>query len=308
MMLSLQILLVSPFILGCLSSKLGIKDGLNLVRQYAETSEDEFGQTPFPQWLQDITKLSEWPGEVPPYIPMDTLNLSKVPAYRPYTMGECELNPVESCSFDCDTCVMPSDVYTCRKLSQTFDDGPSPATRDLIRTLENRSTFFVLGINVVNFPEIYTELTNAGHLVGTHSWSHPFLPSLSNEQIAAQIQWSIWAMNATSGHVPRWFRPPYGAIDNRVRAIIEQFDLRAVLWDHDTYDWKLVTKERVSKRQIYRNIRKWKKDDGRGLILEHDGSPETVELGITINNLIGPDQLTVAECANDIRYVAEPQK
>lgn len=263
-----------------------------------------YAQTPFPEWLTEFTGLTEWPGIDPPYIPMDFIDFSKVPDYKSYPQGVCGVNPRESCSFDCDKCVEPDDVYTCSKLSQTFDDGPSPATEKLLESLDHPTTFFNLGINIVNFPDTYKKILDAGHLIGTHTWSHPFMPSLTNEQIVAQLEWSIWAMNATGNHYPKWFRPPYGAIDNRVRAISRMFGLQAVLWDHDTMDWQLIAEDSNlrTEEQVYHDVQLWKRGK-RGLILEHDGSEKTVNVGINVSKLIGDDQLTVAQCVGGIDYI-----
>lgn len=266
------------------------------------------GETPFPKWLSDFTGLSEWPGLQPPYIPLDFIDMTAIPDYIPYKQGLCNTNPRESCSFDCDGCVEHDDVFTCSKLSQTFDDGPSSVTEKLLDELQHSSTFFNLGINIVHYPEVYKKTVEKGHLIGTHTWSHPFLPSQTNEEIIAQLEWSIWAMNATGNHIPKWFRPPYGGIDNRVRAIARQFGLQAVLWDFDTFDWQLYAPDSAfplrTEQDVYDDVEKWKRVN-RGLILEHDGSPRTINVGININKIIGEDQLTVAECVGGIDYIRQ---
>ncbi|CDO93319.1 unnamed protein product [Kluyveromyces dobzhanskii CBS 2104] len=260
-------------------------------------------KTPFPDWLTAATGLTEWPGSDPPYIPMDFINFDKIEKWRPYKEGRCTVNPRDSCSFDCDKCVAHDDVYTCRKLSQTFDDGPSQHTLTLLDHLKHKTTFFTLGMNIVDHPEIYRKIVDGGHLIGTHTWSHPFLPSLSNEEIIAQLQWSIWAMNATGNHLPKWFRPPYGGIDNRVRSIARQFGLQSVLWDHDTLDWMSVSNPFLrSESDILKDVREWAKSPS-GIILEHDGNRKTVDIATKIDGIIGDDQLTAAECVGGIDYI-----
>lgn len=260
-------------------------------------------QTPFPEWLTEFTNLTQWPGIDPPYIPLDYINLTEVPELDRYYPGQCPKISREQCSFDCYNCIDVDDVNSCFKLSQTFDDGPAPATEALLKKLRQKTTFFVLGINTVNYPDIYEHILERGHLIGTHTWSHEFLPSLSNEEIVAQIEWSIWAMNATGKHFPKYFRPPYGAIDNRVRAIVKQFGLTVVLWDLDTFDWKLITNDDFrTEEEILMDINTWK-GKRKGLILEHDGARRTVEVAIKINELIGSDQLTIAECIGDTDYI-----
>lgn len=266
---------------------------------------NKFAQTPFPKWLKDFTGMDQWPGLDPPYIPLDFIDLSKIEPTFTYSQGQCYKVPRDMCSFDCHQCIQDDDINSCPKLSQTFDDGPSLATSRLLSNLNHKSTFFVLGINVVNYPDIYRRILAEGHLVGSHTWSHKYLPSLSNEEIIAQIEWSIWAMNATGHHYPKWFRPPYGATDKRVRSITRQFGLRNALWNHDTFDWSLMTPNpQKDERTIYSDAREWKRQGG-GMILEHDASDKTVDIGIRLSKIIGPDQLTVAQCVNGEKYIKE---
>lgn len=256
-----------------------------------------------PLWLSQFTCMKQWPTLDPPYIPLDFIDFAKIPNIPPYGPTECPLSR-DTCSFDCHGCVSHDDVYTCRKLSQTFDDGPSPMTNQLLDNLKFKSTFFNLGINVVRFPDIYQRLNREGHLLGSHTWSHKFLPSLTNEQIIAQFEWSIWAMNATGNHLPKYYRPPYGAIDDRVRSIARMFGMQAVLWDHDLNDWKLENVPAVrTKEDVYNDARSYKAENKGGIILEHDSFQTTVDAAIEVSKILGNDQLTVAQCANSIDYI-----
>lgn len=265
----------------------------------------------FPQWLTDFTGLKEWPGMDPPYIPLDFINFGLTPFSLDtwiHDQGSCppEYNNPQMCSFDCFNCVAGDDVYTCPVLSQSFDDGPSPFTPALTEKLTTKSTFFTIGVNIVRHPQIYIETANKGHLMGCHTWSHKFLPSLTNEQVVAQIEWSIWAMNATYGHLPKWFRPPYGGIDNRIRSILRQFGMQAVMWDYDTTDWRLASDPNARELEISSRLDEFVKNRGkRGLILEHDSVEKTVNMGIKLHSQIGLNQKTVAECVGGINYIKE---
>uniref|UniRef100_A0A060T1R5 chitin deacetylase n=1 Tax=Blastobotrys adeninivorans TaxID=409370 RepID=A0A060T1R5_BLAAD len=256
---------------------------------------------PFPTWLSRLTGLSQWPSEIPPYIPMPNINLTVVPDIPTRPLGDCSKVTREMCSFECYRCVASEEIFTCPVMSQTFDDGPSPSTPKLLNELPGRTTFFTQGINVVRFPEIFRRTHELGHLLASHTWSHADLPNLRNEDIVAQIQWSIWAMNATAGVVPKYFRPPYGAIDDRVRAITRQFGLIAVYWDRDTYDWK-VNDDTKTDTQVFDDVRRWQSESPNGLILEHDSTIKTVNVGIKVSKILGNRQLTVADCVNGRWY------
>ncbi|EER36309.1 chitin deacetylase 2 precursor [Candida tropicalis MYA-3404] len=266
---------------------------------------------PFPKWLHDFTGLNEWPDLEPPYIPLDFINFDKIIDIPLHQQAQCTdsiLRSPKACSFDCFNCVEVDDVYTCPKLSQTFDDGPSPHTLKLLDVFKDtKTTLFTLGVNIIRFPEVYKESYRRGHIMGSHTWSHKFLPSLSNEKVIAQIEWSIWAMNATSGHLPKWFRPPYGGIDNRIRSILRQFGMQAVLWDFDTFDWKMLDSSTTRKEsEILQDLKNFQKSkNGKGLILEHDAIQRTVDVGIEIYEKIlkNEEQLTVPLCIGGIDYI-----
>ncbi|KAH3661575.1 hypothetical protein OGAPHI_006423 [Ogataea philodendri] len=259
--------------------------------------------TPVPKWLSDFTGLTEWPGADPPYIPLDFIDLKSLPNIPPRAPGVCPPDR-STCSFDCFKCISFDDAYTCPTLSQTFDDGPSPYTPKLLAGLNHKTTFFTIGMNVVRYPEIYNQIKNQGHLLGCHTWSHKFLPELNNEDIVAQLQWSIWAMNATGSHLPKWYRPPYGGVDDRVRQIARAFGMQAVLWDHDSFDWKMETSPPSrTADDIYSDVRRWKDSGVNGLILEHDAYLSTVNSGIEVSKIVGAGQMTVAQCVDSIDYI-----
>jgi peptidoglycan/xylan/chitin deacetylase (PgdA/CDA1 family) len=63
-----------------------------------------------------------------------------------------------------------------------------------------------------------------------HTWSHHPLTTLTNEQIIAELGWTRKAIKDVAGVSPLTMRPPYGDIDDRVRAISMAMDLTPVIW------------------------------------------------------------------------------
>ncbi|KAK9477749.1 carbohydrate esterase [Lipomyces japonicus] len=251
----------------------------------------------FPEWLTDLTGLTSWPGLDPPYLPVMDFDFDDIPWGPTYSQQTCYLAQ-HSCSFDCHLCVAPRDIQSCHHLVQTFDDGPTADTPTLLQYLhsvDQKATFFVLGIQAVTLPDTLRATYREGHLIGSHTYGHRYLPSMSNYEIVAQIQWATWALNATIGVVPKYFRPPFGGVDNRIRAIAERLGLTVVLWDLDTNDWRLNDYSRTEE-EIYNQVQLWKDNDVRGIMLEHDNSYYTVAVGIEISKIIGPVHITIANC------------
>ncbi|KAJ1340904.1 hypothetical protein BSLG_004380 [Batrachochytrium salamandrivorans] len=89
---------------------------------------------------------------------------------------------------------------------------------------------FVIGSRVLDGYEFLQKAVAAGHDIGTHTWSHPYLTMLTNEQIVAEFMWTVTVIKDAVGIVPKYYRPPYGDIDDRVRAIASTMGLTAVGW------------------------------------------------------------------------------
>lgn len=267
---------------------------------------------PMPNWLKQRTGLTTWPGYEAPYVAEPHHNLARIPdnAIRAYGVCNSEDKLAEACSYDCVHCIRQTDITSCDILSQTFDDGPSlstPRLLDHLKKMRTKSTFFLLGVNIVEHPHIAIREFKEGHLLGAHTWSHKFLPSLTNEEVFAELQWSIWAINASTGVVPKYFRPPYGGLDDRIRNIANQLNLHTVLWDRDTSDWQIHSGTRT-KSDILKDVNTWAKDHpsrkwyqfkapkAKGLILEHDLSDESVSVALEILGTLKSCQKRLDKC------------
>jgi peptidoglycan/xylan/chitin deacetylase (PgdA/CDA1 family) len=96
---------------------------------------------------------------------------------------------------------------------------------------------------------------------------------LTNEQIVGELGWSLQIMaNLNGGRIARFWRPPYGDVDNRVRAIAKGvFGLETVVWTHDTGDWNLDQGGRYTVDSIVTEFNTWLADKSQGInSLEHE--------------------------------------
>ncbi|WP_344606342.1 polysaccharide deacetylase family protein [Sporichthya brevicatena] len=123
----------------------------------------------------------------------------------------------------------------------TFDDGPGPQTRALLRMLRRANavaTWFPVGEVAAAHPERLRAIARAGHEIGNHSWSHPVLPRQGDLTVAGEITRTADVVERATGVRPRLVRPPYGALSPRVRVALKQLGAPIVLWDVDPLDWK----------------------------------------------------------------------
>lgn len=79
-----------------------------------------------------------------------------------------------------------------------------------------------------------------GDHLAVHTWSHAHLTTLSDNEVLGELGWCIQIIADVTGKVPKYFRPPYGNIDNRIRVIAKHvFGLETVIWNYDSVDWGL---------------------------------------------------------------------
>src|SRR6266513_3465009 len=160
-------------------------------------------------------------------------------------------------------------------IAMTFDDGPSatltPKLLDLLATHHIKATFFVIGENVDENPEIVARAAREGHQIGNHSWSHPNFAKMSQENVRSQLQRTDDAIKNATGKRPTLLRPPYGSITEREkRWIHDEFGYDIILWDVDPLDWKRPGPAVVRSRIL-------KETRPGSIVLSHDIHPGTIE-------------------------------
>ncbi len=126
-------------------------------------------------------------------------------------------------------------------IALTFDDGPGDYTPALLDELAARgvhATFFVLGSQVQKHPDVVTRMAAEGHVVGNHSWSHPKLTNLSAADAGSEIDGTTSVIQQVTGTTPTLVRPPYGASNDTVLAVLAARGDAAIMWSVDTEDWR----------------------------------------------------------------------
>jgi peptidoglycan/xylan/chitin deacetylase (PgdA/CDA1 family) len=170
-------------------------------------------------------------------------------------------------------------------IAMTFDDGPSaentPRLLDMLKQRGIKATFFLIGENAAEHPEIVKRIREEGHEIGNHSWTHPQLSKLSDERVADEIVKTQNAIHEASGYTPTLLRPPYGAITPRQREWIEShFGLNVILWSVDPLDWKRPGASVIEQRILSGT-------EPGAIVLSHDIHKQTVDaMPATLDALI----------------------
>ncbi|QRV93616.1 chitin deacetylase [Ceratobasidium sp. AG-Ba] len=166
----------------------------------------------------------------------------------------------------------------------SFDDGPEAGSKELyayLRSVKQKVTHFYIGGNILAHPDLFMEAFDQnGDDMAVHTWSHPHMPQLSNELVLAELGWTMQIIHdSTGGRLPRYWRPPFGESDTRVRAIAKHvFGLHTVIWNHDTNDWEIGRGQTIAgATSVLTKAYKGPKSPGLN-ILEHELTAECVKV------------------------------
>ncbi|KAG6812786.1 hypothetical protein H0H92_000558 [Tricholoma furcatifolium] len=191
----------------------------------------------------------------------------------------------------CGGWTRPTDIVSC-------PDKYTWGVRTLLNFLDQKNisaTFFVVGSRVIERPQVLIEEYMSGHEISVHTWSHKHLTSLTNEQIVAELGWTRHAIRTVLGVTPTTMRPPFGDIDDRVRAISLAMGMVPIMWTRtpdghqfDTNDWEVAgglvtgTQSFATFESILANATTI---NTGFIVLEHDLFEITVDLaiGYTLN-------------------------
>lgn len=128
-----------------------------------------------------------------------------------------------------------------KQIALTFDDGPHPIlTERILKILDQygvTATFFMVGENVINYPDTAKEVILAGHEVGNHTFTHPHIANLNEKAIFDEIGRCEDALEELCEYRPHLLRTPQGALTQSLERCLLDDDYILVLWSLDTRDW-----------------------------------------------------------------------
>jgi peptidoglycan-N-acetylglucosamine deacetylase len=185
-------------------------------------------------------------------------------------------------------CLSTQGIITNEKIiALTFDDGPNGKyTEEVLTILDKykiKATFFVIGKNIApNRDGLTKNSTNehivsqnraellkaysAGHVIGTHSYTHPMMDKISEAAYKEELNLSADAIHEVIGKYPVLFRPPYGRCTIPYSEITKNMGYSIITWSDvaDDYNIHLTTSMKIAN-----DITQLAKPGG--IILLHDG-------------------------------------
>ena len=135
----------------------------------------------------------------------------------------------------------------------TFDDGPdaeiTPWILSVLKEEEIKATFFLVGQQIEEFPELVGAIINDGHLIANHSYSHRNGWLTSKEKYLKDIETCQELMPNN-----KLFRPPYGKITKAQISLLKD-KYKIILWDVLSWDFQQNTSPKRVQENILKNTK-----------------------------------------------------
>lgn len=177
------------------------------------------------------------------------------------------------------------------KIALTFDDGPhpilTPQILDILKKHQVKATFFAVGENVKNYPDVVERIVREGHEIGNHTYTHDKI-DVSEIETCERVIFEL------TDRKTKLFRPPEGFINKTVKGVSADLGYDIILWNIDTRDWAHTAPHKICETVID-NI------NAGSIILMHDyisycsPTPEALEMLIPMVKDLGYQFVLVSE-------------
>ena len=198
-------ILVSAFLLGSIIGKLSFH--MNNADTVLETSAESSG------WGLSFQEKGKRPS--------GNASIEDLKKYNAYYAADTE-EKVIYLTFDCG-----------------YENGYTPAILDALKKHQVSATFFVVGNFVTDQPELIKRMTEEGHTVGNHTFSHPDMSRISSkEAFSKELQQVEEAYQSITGKpMTRFYRPPQGIYNTSNLQMAQEMGYYTFFWSLAYVDW-----------------------------------------------------------------------
>ncbi|TAG64842.1 MAG: polysaccharide deacetylase family protein [Oscillatoriales cyanobacterium] len=135
--------------------------------------------------------------------------------------------------------VYQASISDSKVIALTFDDGPTAETLKILKILQKHNavaTFFCLGANLREYPEIAKQVVKAGNAIGNHTWHH-FYHNVTEKIASDEIDNTGVHIYRSTGAKSLLFRPPGGRLNNGFADYAKKKNYVVVMWSIDPKDF-----------------------------------------------------------------------
>jgi len=144
----------------------------------------------------------------------------------------------------------------------TFDDGPipeiTPWVLDTLKDFNAKATFFCIGENVINNPNIFKRIIDEGHAVGNHTFNHLNGWQVKNSKYLENVALCNKVVQS------KLMRPPYGQIRNAQAKELIKLGYKIIMWDVLSWDFSNKVSYKKCLNNVVNNVQ------GGSIIVFHD--------------------------------------
>src|SRR5438270_10105963 len=164
-------------------------------------------------------------------------------------------------------------------IALTFDDGPypvfTPLLLDTLDKLKIPATFFLIGHDAQQWPELTVRIERSGDEIANHTQTHPDLDRMSDAQVRREILGGRASLDGLvkDRAVDWFFRPPHGRYTVATVKTAQSLGYTTVLWNDDPGDWRT---SRSTPQELDEHIRKFA--TAPDIVLLHSGKLATIEM------------------------------
>ena len=176
--------------------------------------------------------------------------------------------------------VYKATISNSKVIALTFDDGPTPETLKILEVLQKHqavATFFCLGANLRENPEIAKRVVQAGNAIGNHTWHH-FYHNVTEKTASDEIDNTGVHIYRSTGAKSLLFRPPGGRLNNGFADYAKKKNYVVVMWSIDPKDFLQPPASEIARTVLSQAT-------SGAIVLLHDGGgdrQQTVEAVSTI--------------------------
>ncbi len=141
------------------------------------------------------------------------------------------------------------------RVALTFDAGwefaNTTALLDLLSSRGVKATFFLRGGWVADHPDLAKAIAAGGHVIESHSFTHPDMTKLISSGVAKELADTEDAISKAAGVRVTLFRPPYGAYNQEMLRVLGERGYKAmIMWDVDSLDWTGLATDKLTDRVL----------------------------------------------------------
>lgn len=132
-----------------------------------------------------------------------------------------------------------------------YENGHTTAILDTLKKENIKATFFLTGHYLTSAPDFVKRMIAEGHTIGNHTYSHPTMSKLSDQQLEQELYKFDAELEKLTG-VSRTavVRPPEGVFSERSLATSNRLGYQHIFWSMAIVDWH---EDRVRGKQVVVN-------------------------------------------------------